>query len=1089
MKHFLSLLTGMFLFAGVSAQTPSNTYIDAQTHINNGVRLHDDEKYEEAIAEYRKVNPNDSLYSMALYEAALSYSAMENHEKTLSVLSEMKAAAPSIGVEYYILLGSTLDDMGRSDESVELFKEVYPQYSHISLFGYNYAMSLYRAGKYDEAEEILQRAVRINPYHFRSHYALGLVNYAQGRIVPALLCFAFAANLGNDLQCHAALVAFESAVNGTLDVIKGKAAAADAVNNRFADLETMITSNFVQNKKFVPKTKIDLLTTRRLQFLVENVHIDDSATDIYNQFYVPYFSEVNKKNYVEPYIVNSLRFSDDKTVTAALKKNKSSITNYLSWAKDYIENGRTHVFNPADKNYYTFSKTGINDCGQYADAEKTVPTGKWVIYHSNGPVKVVIDYAQDGSGGDFTAYYSSGEVRRKGALKNGEIHGLVLQYHDNGVLSEKATYNEGKQVDTAYTYTTSGQLRDVSFYGNGERTGERTLYFENGQKSVVSNYVDGERTGKYDAYFANGKQWLTGMAKNDELDGIATYYYSTGQQNDLLNYSDGKQVGEQKEWHPNGQLKSVYSYNKAGLLSGWYKEYYSNGVLEDSVFYNDKGELSGTGYFYDTDGKQHYTTAYKNGKKESYTYYNKAGAKTQTVSLKDGVVTSYYPNGAVRKTGTVKNGLREGLWTTYDSQGRVRYTENVKQDKAHGELLNYYSNGELYNRCYYSTGELDGYNIKYYRSGNKKSEGYYEGGKKVGEWKEYSDNGVVSKNSYYNNEGELQGWEEEYTVDGKLELKKLFANGRLYAYVTYNSNGQVEDSCALQNGNGLLQLKYPNGVVRYRANIIGGKYNGMLERRAVNGVVTYKGNYIDDKEDGTLVWYNADGAKFIEQNWVLGKKHGISKEYFRDGTLSKEEEYMLGTLQKHTQYYKNGVKMLEYTYDSEEDLIEANHYAMNGTFSYGYLFESGYIAGYTYLDKAGKPVEKKLNKDKDILVAYYENGNKAIETGISYGRFDGAYKTWHPNGAIYQDAAYINGEQDGEYKSYSANGTLIFTANYMRGEEQGIVKSYYDNGKLQYEEQYVCGSRHGECKYYDKNGTLKYTREYVSGLLVAETKH
>ncbi|MCL2329051.1 MAG: tetratricopeptide repeat protein [Bacteroidetes bacterium] len=1097
MKYFLSLPLSIFLSVCLWAQTPSIKYIDAQTHINNGIQLHDNEKYEAAIAEYRKVNPNDSLYSLALYEIALSYSAMDKNEDALNALNAMAANLGTHAVDYYILRASLLDKMDRTDESIEMYEEVYQKYSHLSNVGYSYALCLFRAGKYDEAEEVLQRAIRINPYHYRSHYLLGAINYAKGRTVPAMLCLAFATNLGNETQCYNTMVAFEGAISGVFaDEInktsKGgvQPASTDAINSRFTDLETMIKSNFVQNKNFKPKTKIDLTTTRQLQFLIENVHVDASATDIYNQFYVPFFSELTKKNYIEPYIVNSMRFSNDKTVAATAKKNKTPISNYLNWAGDYINKGRTNLFNPADKNYYTFFRSGgIDEFGQYADAGKKILTGTWTVYYNNGQLKAIVNYSPDGSEADFVSYNTMGGIERKGALKNGELHGVILNYHTNGVLASRVTYTKEESIDTAYFYNPSGQLTATNFYKNNEHTGKIT-YFDNGQKRVVSNYVDGKLNGKYDTYFANGTQSLDGVAKNDNLDGVATYHHRTGARSDLQNYRNGKQVGEQKEWYPNGQLKSVHSYNNAGLLSGWYKDYYSNGVLKDSVFYNDKGELHGTAYYYDTDGKLYYTTTYKNGKEESYIYYNKAGEKTRTSSLKDGTFATYYPNGAVRKTGVLKNGLNEGTWTGYDSQGRVWYTENFQKDKTNGEFFNYYSNGTVFVNCYYSDDELDGLYVKYYESGNKKSEGYYKAGKKVGEWKEFLDNGVVSEISYYGNGGgELQGWEEEYTVDGKLKLKKQFVEGRLYAYITYDSTGQITNNCELKNGNGLLLLKHSNGAVRYRAPIVGGKYEGVLEKYSPNGVLTFKGNYIDDVEDGLFVWYYGDGKKSSEENYVLGKKHGISRDYYPEGGISKEEEYMLGTLLKSTSYYKNGGKMAEYIYDSNGDLTARNHYAMDGSFRYGYLHESGYVSGYTYLDKAGNPVEKKLDKDKNTLVAYYQNGNKSIEAGFNYGRLDGTCKTWHTNGAIHVEANYTNGEYNGEYKSYAPNGTLTFTANYVNGDKQGTAKSYYDNGKLEYEEQYECNSRHGVCKYYDKNGKLQYTREYVSGLMVAEIKH
>ncbi|MDR0941143.1 MAG: hypothetical protein LBM68_02830, partial [Bacteroidales bacterium] len=957
MKHLLFLFLGIIAYTCLPAQAPTEQYIDARTRINTGIDLHDNEHYEAAIAEYRKVNSNDSLYVLALHEIALSYKALEKYEEALSALDSIPSDLGAYAVDYYTLRAAILNDADRSNEAADMMKEVYPKYSHLSNVGYSYALSLFHAGKYDEAEDIIQRAIRINPYHYQSHYLLGTINYAKGRLVPAMLCLAFATNLGTAQQCYNTLVTFENAMNGTLaeEIQKESKGgvyqkSTDAVNSRFLDVETMITSNFVLNKKFNLKTKIDLYTVRQLQFLVENVKVDARATDIYNQFYIPFFSALTENKYIEPYLVNSMRFSDDKTVTATTKKNKTNIANYLQWAATYIDNGRTHLFDAANKNYYTFYTSGIEDCGQYADVEQSIPVGTWISYYENGPRKLVINYSNNGKDCDFTLYNTSGGVQRKGRLKNDELDGEILTYYTNGVLSKKETFAEGKLVDTLYIYTYSGQLKSTEFYIDGKLAGERTTFFDNGQKEIISDFVDDELNGRYKKYFANGTLYLDATTKHAAFDGVVKYYYPTGAQNDEMNYSNEKKVGEQKEWYPNGVLKSVCNYNSEGLLSGWYRNYYSNGVLEDSIFYNDKGETQGLAYFYDTDGKLHYTRTSKNGTIELYTYYNKAGNKIHTSSLKATHFTGYYPNGTKHRTGAIKNGLNEDVWTTYDSQGRIWLTQQYSKDVLNGALINRYSNGTSFIKCNYIDGELDGYYVKYYRSGNVSSEGYYAADTKIGEWKEYLDNGVMSKISYYDSYGELQGWETEYTVEGKLKRQKYYVGGQLQKYVLYDKNEQILDSCNLKHGNGQLLIVFPNGQPYYKAHLLGGKYNGMLERYTLTGTLTYKGNYIDDKEDGLHTWYYADGKKSTEEHYVLGKKHGSAKEYYNNGSISQEEEYMLGTLQKRTQYYKNGAKKSEVVYDSEENEIVSNRYAPDGTFCYAFVLESGFIAGYTYFD-------------------------------------------------------------------------------------------------------------------------------------------
>ena len=161
MKYTVSIL---FLFIWYCAFTQTYLpYIAADSIIRKGIELHDEGRFATALAEYNRVHPNDEYYWWAMYEKSVTWSEMEQYDKAFAVLDTMRNLKLHRDVYFYNLLGNTLDALGRRNEALKAYSEAYPRYTHTYLLSYNYALTLYRAGKFDEAEALLEKSIRINP--------------------------------------------------------------------------------------------------------------------------------------------------------------------------------------------------------------------------------------------------------------------------------------------------------------------------------------------------------------------------------------------------------------------------------------------------------------------------------------------------------------------------------------------------------------------------------------------------------------------------------------------------------------------------------------------------------------------------------------------------------------------------------------------------------------------------------------------------------------------------------------------------------------------------------------------------------------
>src|SRR5437016_10367088 len=104
-----------------------------------GIALHDQHNYEGAIAKYKQVLSENPWEVTALYELAFSYFENKNYKDAL--------ATTHLGVQckserlplFYTLMGSSLDDLGRGQEAIEVYKAAIKQNPRIELLHYNLA--------------------------------------------------------------------------------------------------------------------------------------------------------------------------------------------------------------------------------------------------------------------------------------------------------------------------------------------------------------------------------------------------------------------------------------------------------------------------------------------------------------------------------------------------------------------------------------------------------------------------------------------------------------------------------------------------------------------------------------------------------------------------------------------------------------------------------------------------------------------------------------------------------------------------------------------------------------------------------------
>jgi tetratricopeptide (TPR) repeat protein len=157
--------------------------------IREGIALHDQHNYESAIAKYKQVLSENPSEVTALYELAFSYFQNKNYDDALAT-TQLGAQFKSERLPlFYELMGSSLDELGKGHEAIEILKDAIKQYPRIELLHYNLGVSLRRAGKNAEAKAALEIALKYEPNHASAHATLGAIYRDMGYRVPVILAY------------------------------------------------------------------------------------------------------------------------------------------------------------------------------------------------------------------------------------------------------------------------------------------------------------------------------------------------------------------------------------------------------------------------------------------------------------------------------------------------------------------------------------------------------------------------------------------------------------------------------------------------------------------------------------------------------------------------------------------------------------------------------------------------------------------------------------------------------------------------------------------------------------------------------------
>jgi tetratricopeptide (TPR) repeat protein len=344
-----ALAVAGWMSLGLQAQAPARTPVPptpAQLEqLKAAVKLHDQAKFDDAIAIYRAVLDENPDCLTAMYELTFTYIAKKDYAKAIETSSRGTEYPTPERAGFFMLLGSAYDDSGEPAKAVETYERGISVAPSGALY-FNLAITLNRLNRNDEAVHALKQAAYVDPNHVSSQHRLGVTWLSAGFRTPAILALSRFLILEPSgpraAQVHQAWLkaitgGVSSDANGKINLSVDPTERTGEGNFTQSDI-TLGLSRAAALTQGAGKTQAQILVEQLAQWFrmlgVEKMPDPPVFTGVY---YVPYFVELQKRGYTEAFVYWVSQQSDLPGVREwiADPANRLKASEFVQWSKKY----------------------------------------------------------------------------------------------------------------------------------------------------------------------------------------------------------------------------------------------------------------------------------------------------------------------------------------------------------------------------------------------------------------------------------------------------------------------------------------------------------------------------------------------------------------------------------------------------------------------------------------------------------------------------------------------------------------------------------------------------------------------------------
>ena len=315
---------------------------DINRIVEKGITYHDAGNYEKAIETYKealKIEPKSSLVN---YELSLSYFYNKDYKKAIKhsdvVIDNDKKHVKAA----YVTKGSCLDNLGKTKESIKIFKKGIRKFTNDGLLYYNLALNHYKLKDFGEAEIVITQGIAVQNNHASSHLLLAYLNYDNGKNVQTLLnlhYFLFIEPDSSRSQQAADLIKEIMGANVSQDKDKPNTIniSLSSLGNEddFGAAEMMLSmleaSKTLEKNDGKPEDELFIANTKSFFTMMGELK-KNKHKGIYWDIYVPLFYDLVKSDFMDTYYYHVMQ-SVNENSTEWLNTHPEDLDALTLWLK------------------------------------------------------------------------------------------------------------------------------------------------------------------------------------------------------------------------------------------------------------------------------------------------------------------------------------------------------------------------------------------------------------------------------------------------------------------------------------------------------------------------------------------------------------------------------------------------------------------------------------------------------------------------------------------------------------------------------------------------------------------------------------
>lgn len=337
MKSLITIAFGFLLTVTLFGQDNRVNEI-----IKQGIALHDQQKYEEAVEKYKEALKIDNNSAIANYEISYTYFSLGKYDDAIKHGKKIIEKNSECLHEAVIVLGNSYDMKGEFNEAVKFYEWGLLKFPESNMLNYNLAVSYFKAKYLDKAEQAAIKAVELDPTHASSQLLLsGIMENKNQRIKAILAIYHFlliendskrslqALNKLKELLMLGVKKESEQKINITLP-------SSSSSGDPLSAAETMISligaTRYIEKNKNM--TDIEYFVDFNKTLFSYLGEIKKENKGIWWDLYVKEFQDLARTNNYEAYSYYIQKSLNSDEVNKWIATNKDKMNSFMIWMRN-----------------------------------------------------------------------------------------------------------------------------------------------------------------------------------------------------------------------------------------------------------------------------------------------------------------------------------------------------------------------------------------------------------------------------------------------------------------------------------------------------------------------------------------------------------------------------------------------------------------------------------------------------------------------------------------------------------------------------------------------------------------------------------